>query len=37
MIFTQIKSWAMAKLPKEDAKCNGVLESRGLTGQLTSS
>ena len=32
-----MRSWAIARLPSEAAKCNGVLESRGLTGELTSS
>ena len=35
--LTQMRSWAIARLPSEAAKCNGVLESRGLTGLLTSS
>ena len=32
-----MRSWAMAKLPSEAAKWSGLLESRGLTGELTSS
>ena len=35
--LTHMRSWAMAKLPREDAKCKGLLESLGLTGALTSS
>ena len=32
-----MRSWAIARLPSEAAKCSGVRESRGLTGELTSS
>ena len=34
---TQIRIWAMARFPIEDARCRGVLPSRGLTGVFTSS
>ena len=35
--LTQIKSCTNARLPSEDAKCNGDLASLGLTEEFTSS
>lgn len=37
LLFTQIKSWAIARFPVAQAKCNGVRKSSLLTVQFTSS
>lgn len=36
-MLTQMRSWAMARFPREEAMWRGVLSSRGLTTLFTSS